>query len=454
MADIDFSSLLQNPLFLGGVAGLLANPADRAQALIAGVGQASRLKSMQQQQQLDQLKINALQNQQAFNPSDYMQTAPVQNGSALPTALQNQMGGAGNQMPAALSGPIGQTQQIGNVAPQSVQPEPGTPTGQVDMQGLLQGGLSAGFTPQGIQQIAGIMDPATAARQALLTKQDILPAGSMVTNGLGQVVANNPNLPPGSPAATLQQLTAARDQYPVGSAQYNMLDTAVQKQSGQLEALQNQRSFDATQAQRDFTQGMQRQQFDQRQQQQVQQQAAQFSNNLQKAGIPAMQQQLDTIDSILDKHKGTSDEVPGYGRVEGAIPGMFLSGDAQELRQSVQSLANVILKTRSGSAVTEPEQKRFIIELGSGAWMPQERLLQGLKMMRGIVNSEKANAAAGASNDVLDAYSATPGAMDFTGYKRPSSAPGQGGASSGGVSIQNATAQDIAAAIARKKAGQ
>ena len=227
---------------------------------------------------------------------------------------------------------------------------------------------------------------------------------------------------------------------------WNMFDMAIKKQSGQLDAEQSARNFQGVEAQRaaNNQRAAENQSFQQTQK--VQGQVNQFAGQLQKIGIPQAQQQLDTIDGILAKHKGTGDEIPGYGRIEGAVPSMFLSSDAQELRQAVQSLANVVLKTRSGAAVTEPEQKRFIMELGNGSWMPEERLIQGLKMMRGLVDSEKTNAAAGVSNDVLSSYSQTPGAMDFSGYMKPVT-----GNKGGSVSIEHATADDIAAAIARKK---
>lgn len=449
MADatgIDWQSLFSNPLFLGGTAALLAEPNDRYKALLGGMQQGTLMQQQAKMNSLRDLQIKAEEARQNFNPSEYMQTAPVQQGSALPSNLLAQFN---NQMPAGLGGPIGGQTQMMPMGQTQVQPEPGNPTGRVDMQGLLQGGMQAGLNPAAIQQIAGIMDPETANRQALALKMGepytLSPGQSRMVGN--QVIGENGNAPVTDPSAVLARTrTAAAQARAAGNtALADQLDALADKQSGAFDQRMQAQRQEELQNQRQFNNGMAQDRFQNQQEQQVQKQAATFSNQMQKIGIPQAQQQLDTIDAILAKHADSADKVPGYGRLEGAVPGMFLSGDAQELRQAVQSLANVVLKMRSGAAVTEPEQKRFIIELGSGAWMPEERLIQGLKMMRGLVNSEKANAAAGASNDVLDSYSATPGAIDMTGYKRA------GGGGGGRVSIDQATPDDIAAAIARKK---
>lgn len=442
MADFDIQALLQNPLFLAGTGALLAEPQDRYKGFLGGLQQGNQLQQAAQLQQLRALQIKAAQAQQDFNPSDYMQTKPVA-GQATPTALAAQLG---NQMPATLGGPIGGQTQMGNVAPTQVSPEAGTPTGRVDMQGLLQGGMQAGLSPQAIQQIAGILDPETANAQAIALKNaepyTLGPGQSRMVGS--QVVAKNDALPPGSQAAAIQQLTAARDSFPQGSAQWNTYDAALKKASGETEQAQ----FD--QRQRELNDraaanlDMRRQAMDNQQQQQLQNKTNQFSNQLQKTGIPQAQQQLDYIRQQFDK-TGKDGEIPGYGRIDSMIPDFLLSNEGQANRQAVASFANVLLKTRSGAAVTDPEQKRFLTELGSGKYMPVERLKQGLEMMQGLLDAEKRNAAAGVSNDVLDSYMSTPGAIDFSAWRK------KGGGSSGGrVSVDDATDADIDAAIARK----
>lgn len=438
MADFDINALLSNPAFLAGVSGLLAPPEDRYKAMLGGLAQAQQMQSSQRANQLRDLQIKAMQAQQDFDPTAYMKTAPVSQGMAAPNAWAAQQA---NQMPAALGGPIGGQTQMPQAPAAGVNtqitPEPGVPTGRVDMQGLLQGGMQAGLTPQAISAIGNMLDPQTALEQQLALKRaegyTLAPGQIRVENG--QTVAANNNPPPGGVAQQIMALTAQRDALPPGPLR-DSLDMAIKKTSGELDAMQSQRNYEGVQAQREIGNQMRQQQFANQQNQQVMQKTKQFSDQLQKIGVPGMQQQLDAIDSILAENANKPDKVPGYGRVEGAVPTMFLSNDAQKLRQTVQSLANVVLKSRSGAAVTEPEQKRFLEELGNGTWMPEERLLDGLKLMRGLVESEKRNAAAGVSNDVLDMYSATPGAMDMTGYKRPDTSSDSG--STGGGSVLDA----------------
>jgi hypothetical protein len=443
MADasggFDINQLLQNPLFLGGVAGLLADPNDRARALLGGIQTAGNYQAQQQQAQLRALQLKAMQAQQDFNPSDYMQTTPVAQGSATPNALTASMG---SQMPATLGGPIGGQTQMQPGAQQGVSFEPGTPTGRVDMQGLLGGGLQAGFTPAAISQIAAIQDPQTALENQLALKRaegyTLGPGQARFENG--QQVAVNGNAPPNQTMIAIQQAKAARDAAQPGSSDFQMYDQLVKRLSGQQEAEQSQRNFDATQAQRETTNAIREQGQAQSRDQYLQNKTNQFSNQLQKTGVPQAQQQLDYIDQTMAKFK--DGDVPGYGRLSSMTPSMLLTEDGQKMRQAVASFANVLLRTRSGAAVTDPEQKRFLEELGTGKGMPEARLKQGLDMMKGLLESEKRNAAAGVSNDVLDYYNSTPGSMDFSPYRK------KGG---GGVSIDNATADDLAAAIARKK---
>jgi len=445
MADgtggFDINQLLQNPLFLGGISTLLADPNDKAKALLGGIQTGSQLQAQAQQQQLRALQLKALQAQQDFNPSDYMKTQPVAQGSATQNALTANMGA---QVPSTLGGPIGSQTQMQPGAQQGVSFEPGTPTGQIDMPALLAGGLAAQYSPQQISQIAAIQDPVTAAQQAAqakLMEPRVLGPQQAVYAGNVQVAKNDAQ-PPNQTMIALNSAMAQRDAAAPGSEAYNVADALVKKLSGQAEQMQSDRSFEATKAQRETTNAIREQGQAQQRDQYLQNKTNQFSNQLQKIGIPQAQQQLDYIDQTMAQFKAKDGEIPGYGRWSSMAPPQILTEDGQKMRQAVASFANVLLKTRSGAAVTDPEQRRFLEEMGTMKGMPESRLRQGLEMMKGLLESEKRNAAAGVSNDVLDSYSSTPGAMDFNPYKK------KGG---GGVSIDSATADDIAAAIARKK---
>lgn len=405
MADgFDIQALLQNPLFLAGTGALLAEPQDRFRGFLGGLQQGTNMQAQNQLNQLRQLQLKKAQDQMNFNPQNYM--IP---GQAVPAD------GAASPQEAVAAKP------------------------RLDMQSLLTGGLQNGYSPEQIAQIAGIMDPEAAAQRALAAKQTVVGPGQSIVNGSGQELFHNTNAPPNSTVQAIQQLTQLRDSFPQGSPQYQQYDSALKKATGETEQAQ----FD--QRQRELNDraaanlDMRQQQLSQQQLQQLQTKTNQFSNQLQKVGIPQAQQQLDYIDEQLAKLK-PDQNIPGFNRVDSLTPTFMLSPEAKGMRQAVQSFANVLLKTRSGAAVTEPEQKRFLEELGTGTLADSNQLRTGLKMMRGLLESEKRNAAAGVSNDVLDAYSGTPGAMDFSGYRRKG----------GNVSVDNASIDDIDAAIARK----
>lgn len=449
MADFDISDLLQNPAFMGGLSGLLAPSQDRAKAMLGGIAAATAQKNATQQQQINAMKLAAMQKQQEFNPQDYM------TGSTPGTNVPEQMTQQAQMpaMPSALAGVGGgMTPMQPGAAPQVQAPPPSTMAngGQLDLNGLLSGGLQAGYSPGEVAGIAGYMDPSAAARAKLQEPYTLGPGQQRFVGGVP--VASNDQAPPGDPSAVVMRTMAARDQARKAgnNALADQLDALVQKQSGvfeqnmqqdRLQELKNQREF-----QNNFRQSQQEQQQQQREfqnDQKIQGQTNQFSNQIQKIGIPQAQTQLDVIKGFMDKYKDK--EIPGYSITDSILPTAMLGPEGQQMRQAVASFANVLLKTRSGAAVTDPEQRRFMEELGTGKFVSSARLRQGITQMQGLLDAEKKNAAAGVSQDVLDRYAESGGDIDFSSFRGKPSAH-----KSRGVSIDNATPSDIDAAIARK----
>lgn len=454
MADFDINELLQNPMFMGGVSGLLAPRDDRAKALLGGIQSAIAQKNATQQQQLNSLKIAQAQKQADFNPQDYMTGSTP--GTNTPQALtqQQQM----PSMPSALAGPNGggvpmQLPPQQGDAGQVQAPAPSTMAngGKLDLQGLLGGGLQAGFSPSDVAGMAGFMDPSAAIRAKMLEPVKTGPGDQITIPATGQILASNNNAPPSDPTAVLQRTVAARDQARASgnTAMADQLDALVQKQSGVFEQnqsaeriaeLKNQHGIQNDFRQQARDQANQQQEFQQAQK--VQGQTNQFSNQIQKIGLPQAQQQLDTIQGIMSKYDGKT--LPGFNPVDSLMPTAMLSQEGQQLRQAVSSFANVLLKTRSGAAVTDPEQRRFMEELGNGKFMSSTRLRQGMQQMQGLLDSEKKNAAAGVSQEVLDSYAQAGGDIDFSKFRGTTSAK------KAAVSIDHATPDDIAAEMARR----
>lgn len=243
MADFDFSSLMQNPMFMAGLQGLLSRPQDRGQAMLKGAMSAQQMAGTQQQQQLNALKLQQAQNAASFNPMDYMQTTPNA-GTATPDMQAQQA--QQPPMPATLGGVLGGNgSPMMQPSPQAIQgtpipqPTPGTPTGRVDQMALLQGGMQAGMQPAEVAQLANIMDPTRAAQMAAASKlaepYTLSPGQSRMVGN--QTLGQNTNAPMTSPVSVIDQLTKARDAAVASgdvqkAAQY---DAALQKASGSAE---------------------------------------------------------------------------------------------------------------------------------------------------------------------------------------------------------------------------
>lgn len=445
--DIDYEALFQNPMFLGGIAALSGQKGQEGSNLVKGMLSGQQMQAQKQQQQLNALKIKQAQAQQEFNPQDYMQGS--QPGNNTPQQLQQQY--EMPSMPSALGGPNAAGVPMGVNAGAPVQaPAPSTMQngGSLDLNGLLSGGMQAGYSPGEVAGMAGFMDPAAATRAKMMEPYTLGPGQQRMVGG--QVMAQNSEAPPTDPTAVLQRTQAAAAQARASGniALADQLDSMVKKQSGAFDQqmagermaemkAQHAQSNEFRAAQQDAMQGQREFQH----QNQVQQQTTQFANKVQTVGIPAAQQQLDVINGYLDKYKGK--DLPGYNPIDSLKPDWMLGSEAQQLRQSVQSFANVLLKTRSGAAVTEPEQKRFLTELGNGKLMPSDRLRQGMTMMQGLLDSEKRNLAAGVSDDVLNTYEGNGGGINFSNFRT-------GKKASSGISIDHATPDDIAAELARR----
>ncbi len=81
-----------------------------------------------------------------------------------------------------------------------------------------------------------------------------------------------------------------------------------------------------------------------------------LSRDLTKAGIPEMNRSIAIVDEALKPYAGKN--LPGFGS------GKYdPSDEARALRGKLSGVENVLLKARSGAAVTEPEYERFRKEL-------------------------------------------------------------------------------------------
>lgn len=143
-----------------------------------------------------------------------------------------------------------------------------------------------------------------------------------------------------------------------------------------------------------------------------------ISNKFNKSNIPTINSTLVGIDKFLvDKLQlpngiDTRDDelnkdIPGFGG-SSIIPGIALTKRGKDMRQKVSSLMNMILKMRSGGAVTPQEGERLLLEL-KGAGTDRE-LLQGIRSVRDAVQAGMANVFSAVSVQSIDEWTKAGGA--------------------------------------------
>lgn len=210
--------------------------------------------------------------------------------------------------------------------------------------------------------------------------------------------------------------------------------------SGEQSAEQNasnQAAIDQRAAEnRDIRQAQIKQQNDQY----LQNKTNQFSTQLQKTNLPQLNSALQDVETYFAKFP--QGDIPGFGRMGSLYPDTMVSEEAQKARQAFAKLQNIDIRTNSGLNVTDQELKRDIKAVGSGVLMPTERIRQGIAQIRHSLDAQLRNAGAGVSDDVIDSYTNNGGDIDFAKYR-----PTRKG---GNVSVDNASIDDIDAAIARK----
>jgi hypothetical protein len=148
-----------------------------------------------------------------------------------------------------------------------------------------------------------------------------------------------------------------------------------------------------------------------------------FSTALEKGGVPEFEAALQTAEGRLSRHK--EGELPGYGRLGSMVPNMMSTDEMQMTRSDMAAAANILLKARSGAAVTESELRRFLEETASGKGMSEAAMRAGWKKLRTHFNARRDNFTSGVGDDVLNTYNERNGAQ----FTRPTAKPAAGGLS-------------------------
>jgi hypothetical protein len=107
---------------------------------------------------------------------------------------------------------------------------------------------------------------------------------------------------------------------------------------------------------------------------------------------------------------------------------------AEQVGQAIAELQDIMLRDRSGAAVTDQEFQRLRSELGTNWWSSPESLRRAIGRMRATNQAIQEGLGAAYGIDVVDAYEANRQALRNRGGQRPSS--GGGGSYRAGQQIR------------------
>jgi uncharacterized protein with beta-barrel porin domain len=116
------------------------------------------------------------------------------------------------------------------------------------------------------------------------------------------------------------------------------------------------------------------------------------SKEFQKLELDQMENAIDILERTLNTaiEGGQGGDLPGAGPIGGRVPDIFTSRAGKALRADFQRASNILLKLRSGAAVTEPEMNRFMQEMSGGTSTSDEAMLfRNINILRKDLENRK-----------------------------------------------------------------
>jgi hypothetical protein len=118
----------------------------------------------------------------------------------------------------------------------------------------------------------------------------------------------------------------------------------------------------------------------------------------------AVTQLENTLSNMVGNNPTT--DLPGVGPLAGRAPDFMTSSRGLTLRSDLATAANILLRARSGAAVTDPEMVRFLEEMSGGKTAFNEGVLvRNIARLRQIIENDK--------QQLINQYSNTKGMSKF-----------------------------------------
>lgn len=147
-------------------------------------------------------------------------------------------------------------------------------------------------------------------------------------------------------------------------------------------------------------------------------QVQKYTAALEKAGVPDFEAALRIAEGRMANHK--EGELPGFGRWASLPPSGMSSDEVQMSRADMQMAADILLKSRSGAAVTNQEMYRFLTEVSMGRLMTEKALRHGWKNVRNVFDQKRRNLTTSMKPELHDLYVDERGGTD---YRMPDQIP-------------------------------
>jgi len=132
-----------------------------------------------------------------------------------------------------------------------------------------------------------------------------------------------------------------------------------------------------------------------------------LSAKMNSSGLDELQQAVSNFNLTVSKYKDPkTGNIPGVGGLSN-FPGVAAATGGEggkQVRSSLASVRNAILKARSGGAVTDGEAKRALEELGQSVLYGQDDTMRAIDGIKTLIGAKVASLEAGVSPESLQEY--------------------------------------------------